>query len=610
MNIKQKISLLLVAVLVLAIPSSITSAYNTSSAKDYLLNHTDNPWSTMGLSLLNTSSIPNSYLKNVTGSSAIAYTAPILAITALNKNPRTFGSTNLVKKLKSFHKNNQIGSTSTLNDDIFGILALVASGEKESDMVEDARGYLLSHQNNDGGWGFTTAAASDTNTTAAAITALKAAGVSSNHNKIKKALNYLKTAQNNDGGFPYDPNSSLNTNSDSSSTAWVIWTLNAVRINPSSWSKPNGNPVSFLESTQTPAGYFAHQPGSGENSFSATNTSYSVIALSGKTLPLNIVDESDSNDDDDEETGGEFSFRIEGPDSTICQGQTEGLTALDIVKNSSSICGFTYDIKDTSFGPYLFKINDHQAKDTTGWLYLVNHISPSEGAADYKLEQGDEVIWYYGDFDWKPAKISASTTKLTTTENVTFTVEYFNGSRWHPLPEAEVFYGNKSGETNQNGTTVEELSPGYHQVYAEKEGFIRTNTLEFTSENTISHSANLSVVVEKNTETKEIENEETISFTIDPTDFSFGTVEPGTSTSEKITVHNTGDVRIKVKTLVEGDNFFTTYLRINGRKWSDFNAQLADGVSQKYLLMLRIPDDYNGTAGRKEGRIIFWATAK
>src|SRR3989344_3134585 len=91
------------------------------------------------------------------------------------------------------------------NDDIFGLLALLAAGEPIGDeVVSSAKNFVIQNQNADGGWAFAILSGSDTNMTAMAIMALLESGVSKSDANISKAIQYLKGAQNSDDGFPYD----------------------------------------------------------------------------------------------------------------------------------------------------------------------------------------------------------------------------------------------------------------------------------------------------------------------------------------------------------------------------------------------------------------------
>ena len=170
-------------------------------------------------------------------------------------------------------------------------------------VIAGSKNHLLAEQNSDGGWGFTLSSASDTNMTAATILALLTAGAAPSSGDIQDARTYLQNAQNSDGGFPYDPESQFGTQSDSSSTAWVVWALNALGINPSTWSQGSNTPLTYLDALQDSSGYFEFRSGSGEDAFSAVTTAYAVIAMSGKFLPVKIFSSVPS--------GEKFEFRIE-----------------------------------------------------------------------------------------------------------------------------------------------------------------------------------------------------------------------------------------------------------------------------------------------------------
>ncbi len=384
-------------------------------AVTYLKSQTQNPWITMALAAAGESNISYEYLKNISSEKAIDYAAPILAIAALQKDPRTFGSQDYVQKLKSFWDGNQLGDSSLLNDDIFGLMALLASGElKQGEIVLGTKNYILSKQNSDGGWGWSPSAASDTNMTSSAIMALLKAGVSLSEQAMVKATTYLKSAQNEDGGFAYDPKSDWGKNSDASSDSWVISAIYALGQDPVTWQKGEKNPVEHLKTLQQDEGYFLHDENSSISSFTSTETAYAVVALAGKSYPVSIF------------VPAGFEFKIQGKTKIICEGRVEAQNALDIVKNAAVLCSFTYVIEDTAYGPYLKKIGDDEAQGSSGWLYRVNGILPSIGAADYLLKSGDDVLWYFSD-GTKIEKEVGLKVKLVQTEppedSISFSVE-------------------------------------------------------------------------------------------------------------------------------------------------------------------------------------------
>ncbi|MFZ2970525.1 MAG: DUF4430 domain-containing protein [Minisyncoccia bacterium] len=595
--VKLKKWLATAAIISLMIPNAGASAsYNTNSAQTYLSQHSDNPWSVMALTTLGQTPASTSFLASVSGKNAIDYEAPILAITALGQNPRTFGSTDYIAALKSYHASGQIGDASTINDDIFGILALASAGEPVSDSaITDAKNFILSRQNNNGGWGFTATSDSDTNMTASAILALLAAGTNSSDSRIQSATSFLHNSQNSDGGFPYSPN----TASDSSSTAWVIWALNALNINHASWNKSNNTPILYLESNQSDQGYFKYQPDSSEDSFSAITTAYAAIALQGKYLPVRVVSGSNGQE--------QFSFRIEGSAGNICSGETSGPTALDIIKNAKDICGYAYNIKDTSFGPYLEQINNDMASGNIGWMYLVNNLSPNVGAADYKLQANDSVLWYFGDFGWVPARLSLSAGQINSGQSAVVTVEAFNDNLWSPLSGATVYFGADTAATDSNGQAAINPRDGFYKVYAQKQGYIRSNASLLKVGQASSSAVNLSVNIDK---TNQKPDNNTISFTVNPNSIDFGKLAPGASSTKSFTIANNGTTGIHVESIVSGDAVFTQNLKLNSMSWENFKTDIAKDKSQSVDASLSIPSDYPGEGGAKSGQLTVWAMAE
>ena len=588
----------------LAVPLSSAGSFQSASAESYLLSKPPSPWITMGLVSLGVQNISDNYLKSIPGVNAIDFAAPILAITATGHDPRTFGSEDYVAKLKSFAQQNQLGDPSLLNDDIFGILALVAAGEGQTDAVLAAsKNFLLAKVNTDNGWGFATTAGSDTNTTAAAILALIASGQDKNSPVIQNALAYIHRAQNDDGGITYDPQSSFGTASDSSSTAWAIWALNALGVNLSSWDKSGHNPENYLANNQAPTGFFSYQNGSSEDAFSPVTTAYAAIALTGKTLPLRILSTA---------TQLQFAFRIEGSASTVCEGKVPGPSALDIITNASLMCGFTYHIKDTSFGPYLDQINSDTAAGLKGWLYFVNNISPNIGAASYMLQPSDTVLWYFGDFDWLPTRLVMDNSKIGGGASAVATVEEFKNQAFAPLPGATIHFGATSATTDANGKATISANPGFYQISAEKNGYVRSNVVLLQIGDPQSKAVNLSV----NLNTGQVDGTtteppaETISFSVAPGNLDFGDLKPGEKAVKQLNIQNQGTTGIAIETVVSGDDLFKQNLKLDSSVWSKFKTNLSPSQSSGHQVELSVPSFWSSGSGVKHGALTFWAIAE
>ena len=600
----KKISLFLFATLLVSfVPFIYQAQGDTSSAVAYLKTKTPNSWITMALVAVGET--PNvDYLKTFTGTKATDYEAPIMALAATGKDPRSFPNENFVTKLESFYSNNQIGDASIINDDIFGILALVSAGEPtDSAIIQGSKNFVLNNQNSDGSWSFAVGASGDTNMTAMAIMALSEVGVTKTDPKISKALDYLKSTQNPDGGFPYDPKSSFSTSSDASSDSWVISALNKIGESPASWTQNSQSPIDHLNTLATATGFYEFQKGTGEDSFTPITTSYALIALLNKSYPVAKFTPPVSP---------LVSYRIAGKDQDLCIGKVNAPNPFEMVKIIASDCGFTYHIKDTSFGPYLDQIGSDVAAGSIGWLYTVNFISPSVGAVDYALKADDQVLWYYGDFNWKLTRITLSNSEIPSGGSVQATVEYFDSGSWHPLDGATLHFGTNTATTNSSGQTSLSPSDGAYKIFATKDGYLRSEEEKLIVGQKTETSLNLSANILSGSASGGggAPMGDSVGFNINLADggsnLAFGDVAPGSAKSENITLVNQGQKNLYLETKVSGDEVFEKYLAVDGKRWEDFNTQVDAGKNKTAKVGLNIPSSYS-SAGQKTGQLIFWA---
>jgi prenyltransferase beta subunit len=219
----------------------------------------------------------------------------IIAITAAGQNPYDFGGINYIAQLKNFVNGGQIGLTTALNDDFFGLMALLAGRVSSSDSsVTNELAYVLASQHADGGFSYSTDSTigSDTNDTAAAVMALKAAqnaglGSALVSAAVTSARAYLLGTQNVDGGFPYDPLTPIAWGgpvSDGSSTSWVLMSLTSLGEGNST---AGANAQAYLRSLPLVDGSFpSWQPTVGD----VFDTAPAVTALAGGQYPLYVYD--------------------------------------------------------------------------------------------------------------------------------------------------------------------------------------------------------------------------------------------------------------------------------------------------------------------------------
>jgi squalene cyclase len=158
-----------------------------------------------------------------------------------------------------------------VNATAWGILALRASGEVAP---PGSVAYLLSRQRRSGGWPWHPRGAPDSNDTAAAVQALRAAGVGAKSAAITRALAYLRTLQNTDGGFELVDG----RGSDVQSTAWAIQAFLAAR------QRPGAAAYRYLDRMRRADGSFRYSA-----RYAVTPvwvTAQTIPALVGKPLPL------------------------------------------------------------------------------------------------------------------------------------------------------------------------------------------------------------------------------------------------------------------------------------------------------------------------------------
>jgi prenyltransferase beta subunit/uncharacterized membrane protein len=162
----------------------------------------------------------------------------------------------------------------------FGILSLRAAGRSErSRPVRRARGFLLSQQNDDGGFTFGgRGGASDVDDTGSALQALAASG-GRRSGAIKRAVSYLRGEQNEDGGFGQLEGSRSNAQS----TAWAVQGLVAAGQDPRRFGRGR-SPLAYLRSLQNDDGSFRYSRTSAQTPVWVTAQALAAIKL--KALPL------------------------------------------------------------------------------------------------------------------------------------------------------------------------------------------------------------------------------------------------------------------------------------------------------------------------------------
>jgi Squalene-hopene cyclase C-terminal domain/Prenyltransferase and squalene oxidase repeat len=223
-------------------------------------------WAVLGLSAAGKTPdrSPADYLSQVPATSANDLALRILALRALNRETGA-----LVDRLEGMRgPNGRIGTL--VNSTIWGVLALRAAGRPAGTSVL----YLKKAQRPNGGWSWYPQGAPDSNDTAAAIQALRTAGVGPRAGALKRGLAYLRRLQRADGGFALAPGRA----SDAQSTAWAIQAFVAAN------RQPGRRAFLYLASLRRPDGSYRYS-----KRYAVTPvwvTSQVLPALARKPFPL------------------------------------------------------------------------------------------------------------------------------------------------------------------------------------------------------------------------------------------------------------------------------------------------------------------------------------
>jgi prenyltransferase beta subunit len=151
---------------------------------------------------------PASYLESAPTRTANDVALRILALDAIGRDTDALAAR--LERMRG--RGGRIGTL--VNSTIWGVIALRATGRPAGTSVR----YLLRVQRRSGGWSWHPRGAPDSNDTAAAIQALRAAGVPAKSLAIRRARKFLRRLQRQDGGFALTPGRAADTQS----TAWAI----------------------------------------------------------------------------------------------------------------------------------------------------------------------------------------------------------------------------------------------------------------------------------------------------------------------------------------------------------------------------------------------------
>jgi len=209
-----------------------------------------------------------------------AYPRHILALLAAGIASSDEKIQELKEKVKTDCYTNNLYGENGINDDIFGLISLLATGEGNSEpIIQDILQTILDDQQTDGS--FTWAGWSGADITGGAINALKYAednGVTVDSTIFDQAKTYLQDQQLADGGWGWG-------SSDVLTTSWVVMGISALGEEQTDWFNNQAkNPWHPLVNSLTDGGYYESAWVPGTTDWFAQK--HAVPALLGQTWPI------------------------------------------------------------------------------------------------------------------------------------------------------------------------------------------------------------------------------------------------------------------------------------------------------------------------------------
>ncbi|WP_025689636.1 DUF4430 domain-containing protein, partial [Paenibacillus zanthoxyli] len=160
---------------------------------------------------------------------------------------------------------------------------------------------------------------------------------------------------------------------------------------------------------------------------------------------------------------------VEGPQGPIAEGEIQGSTALEALKDIAWKKDLGITVTGGTYGDYVTAIQGVEAGaygGFDGWNYAVKRdgqwISPSVGAGAFPLLQGDQVVFYYGDFGTQLVNsVTVSKPQLQAGDGFNVTVSKlgwdYDPVTYEPTPVisgadgVQVAVGGQTADTNGEG---------------------------------------------------------------------------------------------------------------------------------------------------------------
>jgi hypothetical protein len=339
-------------------------------------------------SVMNEGSLPLDFLaanlESYIQSGPDAIAKSMLGIAATGKDPTAFNDLDLGQRLMGTYdeKNQAFGDPENTWHQALAILALHAADMNIPEGVIDT---LVSLQKEDGGWEYSSGTGTWSDSTALAIQALVAAGMSREDDSIAKALDFFRSNQNENGGW-----------GDSSTTAYVLLALNALDEPLESWRMASGrDPLYTLFSYQKPNGAFVYNWDFHDDSL--MSTAAALLAIFGEDYIFST---------DELLIGNHASIIVIPSDEEIyadcVEFEAESISGLELLQLSN----FPYDNSEGFISDIMGITNPNGG--TNYWSYWRwngrEWVFNTAGALDTQVSSGTIQAWYFTSWEIFPSQ--------------------------------------------------------------------------------------------------------------------------------------------------------------------------------------------------------------
>ncbi len=222
----------------------------------------------------------------------------ILGLEAAGLDSREWEGRDLVYELRKLQNGNGSYEQQT-NLTAFAILAQRAAGVDGSNVKKPAE-WLLTTQNNNGGWGSVKGAESEPDSTGAVLQALAVAPVGGK--KMDDAVQWLARAQHASGGWSLTPKATPNTQS----TAWAVQGIAAAGKAPGQVKTSGNGGPDFIAARQASDGHYTYSKASDQTP--TWVTSQGLMGARHAPFPLEPVKREKPDKPDDGTNRGDGGY--------------------------------------------------------------------------------------------------------------------------------------------------------------------------------------------------------------------------------------------------------------------------------------------------------------